>query len=169
MNTDGVAGSLQKKIGPLPVWAWAIIAGVLIYVIRNRMAGGTSAAAAAQQQQQQNPTVPQTPIPLSPGQSVYDPNTGSLYTPTAGPPESATGASLLKLITALLMQRGGPHGNGHVNHHKHHKRPPRHHHRHKPKSHHHPHTHHKQHRGHHTQHHPHQHTPHHKARHRGNG
>lgn len=35
-----VGQSLSRKLGPLPVWAWAIIAGVGLYVYRNRTSGG---------------------------------------------------------------------------------------------------------------------------------
>lgn len=37
---DHVGASLKRKLGPLPVWAWALIGGVSLYVYRNRNGGG---------------------------------------------------------------------------------------------------------------------------------
>jgi hypothetical protein len=31
-----VGESLKRKLGPLPVWGWALIAGIVLYVVRNR-------------------------------------------------------------------------------------------------------------------------------------
>ncbi len=42
------ANALTRKLGPLPVWAWALVSGGVLYVVRNRGtltgAGGTSAS-----------------------------------------------------------------------------------------------------------------------------
>jgi hypothetical protein len=42
---------LTRKLGPLPVWGWLVIAGVAVYVIRKRQA----ASSAAQQSSSQQP------------------------------------------------------------------------------------------------------------------
>ena len=34
------AAALKRKLGPLPVWGWAIVAGVVLYVVRNRSSSG---------------------------------------------------------------------------------------------------------------------------------
>lgn len=33
---DHVGASLKRKLGPLPVWGWAVISGVILYYVRNR-------------------------------------------------------------------------------------------------------------------------------------
>lgn len=77
-----VKRALTRKFGPLPAWAWALVAAVGLYYYRSRSSSSTAAAAQAATS---TPTVsdqtggtPQAPIPLDPGQSVYDPNSGSL-------------------------------------------------------------------------------------------
>ncbi len=35
------AAALTRKLGPLPVWAWALGSGVVLYVVRNRQGGGS--------------------------------------------------------------------------------------------------------------------------------
>lgn len=86
---SNVKKSLTRKIGPLPAWAWAIIAGVAIYVYRSRRAlttgAGTPASADVNSPSVSDQTGGgQSPVTLQPGESVYDPNTGQLV---GGAPE----------------------------------------------------------------------------------
>jgi hypothetical protein len=83
--------ALTRKAGPLPVWAWALIAGAAIYVYRTRKSlaggatidgGGTGSGGAT------SPGVSDStgggdassspPVPLAPGESIYDPTTHQL-------------------------------------------------------------------------------------------
>lgn len=70
-----IKGALTRKFGPLPAWAWLTIIGVGIWYYRNRVSSssgtGTGSVAPAA-------ATPQSPVTLSPGESVYDPNTGQL-------------------------------------------------------------------------------------------
>jgi len=81
--------SLTRKIGPLPLWAWGIIAGVAIYVYRSRQALVTGAGTPASVDANSPSVTDQTgsgsggggggdPVTLGPGESVYDPSTGQL-------------------------------------------------------------------------------------------
>lgn len=78
--------SLTRKIGPLPLWAWGIIAGVAIYVYRSRQALASGAGTPASTDANTPGISDQTgsgggsgePVTLGPGESVYDPNTGQL-------------------------------------------------------------------------------------------
>ena len=75
--------ALKKKWGPLPAWLWLLGAGVIVYYYRNHIAGstatgtGTGSVAPA-------PVTPQPDTLLQPGQSVYDPNAGQVYTAPGG-------------------------------------------------------------------------------------
>lgn len=117
--------SLTRKLGPLPVWAWALIAGAGLYVYRMRQSGGAVDTASTTdttgaEVADQSPTVlqpgesaltpggglvtapgggtgaespsPLSPISLAPGQTVYDPNTGTGFTAPGGPNSDGTGA-----------------------------------------------------------------------------
>jgi hypothetical protein len=59
---------LKKKVGPLPVWAWGIIFGVVGYYVYSRNRGSSTGSASAN-------TV--TPAVLDP--NAIDPNTGLTY------------------------------------------------------------------------------------------
>ncbi len=84
---DNVKNALTRKLGPLPVWAWAIIAGIGVWYYRNRMSGSTASQQSLQDDlSQTSPMPPQDPIPLDPGESVYDPNTGQLISAPSGQP-----------------------------------------------------------------------------------
>lgn len=128
---SGISGSLTRKVGPLPVWAWALIAGIGLYVIRNRSgAGGVTASQAAMAQSAQNQNQ-LAPVTLSPGETVYDPNTGALMGGSVGGGGNNGGPSFMQLIAALAgieALRGG-HGNTRKRTH-HHNRHSRHHHHH---------------------------------------
>lgn len=79
---NDIKAALTRKLGPLPVWAWAIIVGGALYVYRARHAVGDNTSALPST----DTTVPTTdngqprpdPVTLQPGESVYDPATGSL-------------------------------------------------------------------------------------------
>lgn len=56
------ANALKRKLGPLPVWGWALVTGVVLYVVRNRnAAGGLLAGGSATG----SSTAPGDPLPLS--------------------------------------------------------------------------------------------------------
>lgn len=84
---DGVKNALTRKLGPLPVWAWAIIGGIGLWYYRSRMAGSSASQQALQSDlSQTSPMPPQDPIPLDPGESVYDPNSGELLSAPSNQP-----------------------------------------------------------------------------------
>jgi len=66
-----VGASLKRKLGPLPVWAWAILAGGAVYLYRRQAGGGGSSSSG-------DASTPLDPITLAPGDRVYDPNSGQL-------------------------------------------------------------------------------------------
>jgi len=80
--------SLTRKVGPLPAWAWAIIAGTALYIYRSRQALASGAGTPASTDANSPGVTDQTgggaggggaePVTLGPGESVYDPNTGQL-------------------------------------------------------------------------------------------
>lgn len=76
-----VGEALKRKIGPLPAWAWTLIAGVGIYLYRRSHASvtGTGTGSVAP-----TPVTPQDSTTLDPGQSLYDPNSGALVTAPGG-------------------------------------------------------------------------------------
>ena len=87
MDTDTIGAALRRKVGPLPVWIWSIIGGIGVYFLRKRgYFGGMGAAQSGEtfQPSQANATPPQAQVPLQPGESVYDPNTGALSTAPGG-------------------------------------------------------------------------------------
>lgn len=141
-----IGQSLQRKLGPLPVWAWALIAGIGLYVIRNRNSGANQSLAAQNQQaaaaasaNQQNPVV------LGPGESVYDPGTGVVTTPQTPVNTNRQDNSFWQVVLALiaaenrnkrekLPPKGGGHGHGGHGHggtnvHFHNRPPRKHHHK----------------------------------------
>lgn len=107
--------SLTKKVGPLPIWIWAIIALLLVWYYRNKLSGGgtlsTSAVTPADATQQQSPVV------LGPGESVYDPNTGQLSS-APGDTGGSTGGDLATAMEDLAaameasLTQGGNNGSG---------------------------------------------------------
>lgn len=86
--------ALQRKFGPLPAWAWALIAGAAIYVYRTRKAIGTTDNAANLDANTpgitDNTSAGRDPLTLSPGESVYDPASGQLI---GTAPEQQPGAT----------------------------------------------------------------------------
>lgn len=76
--------ALARKFGPLPAWAWAIIGGGSLYYYRNKtgsaskIATGSTSSTVPAPNVTDNTGAGQSPIPLAPGESVYDPNTGQL-------------------------------------------------------------------------------------------
>lgn len=88
MDTDAIGAALKRKLGPLPVWIWAILGGAVVYWLRKRgyfqgVLGSTESGTALQPQQSPAGT-PQAQVPLQPGESVYDPNTGTISTAPGG-------------------------------------------------------------------------------------
>ena len=120
----GVGASLKRKVGPLPVWGWAILAGVILYYVRNRGAGSATAAV-AQQQASTTDQQPQSPVVLAPGETVYDPNTGYLSGGSGGGGNNINNG-ILSIIGAIMASQFDRNRGK-----KHHTRPPRkHHHKH---------------------------------------
>lgn len=79
---SGIMGALTRKIGPLPAWAWAILAGIGVWYYRNKLSAASSTSTSTT-----TPTdtsASQSPVVLQPGESVYDPNTGALDTASGG-------------------------------------------------------------------------------------
>lgn len=96
MDTETIGAALKRKLGPLPVWAWSVIGGIVLYFLRKRgYLGGMGAAQSGEtfQPSQANATPPQAQVPLQPGESVYDPNTGALSTAPGGDSGGDTGAA----------------------------------------------------------------------------
>jgi hypothetical protein len=108
-----VKDSLTRKLGPLPIWAWAIIGGGLLYWYRNRTssASGTGTGSVG-------PTAatPQPVTTLEPGESAYDPNTGALSTAPGGGGSSDPGNSIDSdgLSTAIGNAIAAAEGNSQV-------------------------------------------------------
>lgn len=69
--------ALTRKLGPLPVWAWAAIGGAAIYVYRTRRELATGSTGITPSVTDQT-SGGQAPVVLQPGESAYDPNTGQL-------------------------------------------------------------------------------------------
>lgn len=82
-------GGLTRKLGPLPVWAWALIVLVLGYVFYKRFSSSSS---------------PATAQTSSAKQPQADPGSALGLTPSAGSP-SDTGQSTSDLVTALGGQQ----------------------------------------------------------------
>lgn len=91
---SNVRAALTRKFGPLPVWAWAFLAGGAIFLYRsmhgqyaaNSAATGTDTSGSASDG---SGSTAADPVTLSPGESVYNPATGQLVS-TA--PEQQPGA-----------------------------------------------------------------------------
>lgn len=79
---DKIKDALTRKIGPLPAWAWLGIFGIGYYYYKNHIANNSTSATQASSTVT-TPT-PQSPITVSPGDSVYNPNTGTLTTAPGG-------------------------------------------------------------------------------------
>jgi hypothetical protein len=69
---------LTRKVGPLPMWAWLAIFAVGVYIYRKRQAATASSVPVSAA-----PT-PEAGQVLAPGDSYYDPNTGTLTTAPGG-------------------------------------------------------------------------------------
>lgn len=113
MNTDSIRNALTRKLGPLPAWAWAIIAGIGIYVYRNR--SGRLNQPTPLQPSQDNAQPPQDQVTLQPGESVYDPNSGVLTTAPGGDNTDLANAynALAKAIAAATATTtANPKGGG---------------------------------------------------------
>jgi len=80
-KAKGIGASLTRKLGPLPVWAWALIvfAGVWYYRNKTSQESGTGTGSVTP-----TPPTPQDQTVLQPGESVYDPNTGLMSTAPGG-------------------------------------------------------------------------------------
>lgn len=77
------------------MWVWAIVGGVVIYVYRSRRAlsgGGASSLSATSPDASATNAASRDPIPLAPGESVYDPNSGHIV--GAAPEQTPTDPGL---------------------------------------------------------------------------
>jgi len=117
--------ALTRKIGNFPVWMWAGVAFLALYIIRSRMSttqSSSSPTIVPQGSAIYDPRIdtlfsadsgaqpaPQAPTVLQPGESVYDPNSGNLVnTPgslltvgsTGGTNPTASAAQLAQAIPA---------------------------------------------------------------------
>ena len=79
-----IGESLKRKIGPLPVWVWAIAGFALVWYYRNKLSAGSTASGTGTGSVGPTPTTPQPTTVLQPGESVYDPNTGTLSSAPGG-------------------------------------------------------------------------------------
>ena len=115
MNLQNIGSALRRKLGPLPVWAWAIIGGVALYFLRAQgYFGGRVETGETLQPAQADAREPQTQVTLQPGESVYDPNTGGLTTAPGGEvdqvdvPEDNTDALLAAILKAVTKKKPKP-------------------------------------------------------------
>lgn len=105
MNVQTIGTALRRKLGPFPVWVWAIAGGGVLYLLRAQgYFGSRVETGETLQPSQADAREPQAQVPLQPGESVYDPNTGGLTTAPGGevgdadlPDDENT-----KLLTAIL-------------------------------------------------------------------
>lgn len=77
----GVGETLTRKVGPLPLWAYAVLAGGAAIIVRARMGGGRPSSSSAG-----SPFIPYAPATSGGGGSVT--TTG---TSTAQPPSASSG------------------------------------------------------------------------------
>jgi hypothetical protein len=83
--------ALTRKVGPLPVWAWAVIVAVVGYVLYRRFSSSSSAAT-------------QLTSSATPQQTAASPDSSLGLSPSAGSP-SDTGQTTSDLVTALGGQQ----------------------------------------------------------------
>lgn len=82
---NNVKGALSRKFGPLPAWAWFIIAAGALYFYRKYQANNATTSGTGT-----GSVAPVTPVPgtgeqvLEPGESIYDPTAGTLQTAPGG-------------------------------------------------------------------------------------
>lgn len=76
-----VKSALTRKWGPLPAWAWFLLVGGAYYLYKRYSAAssGTGTGSVGP-----TPATPQPQTVLQPGESVYDPNSGTLTTAPGG-------------------------------------------------------------------------------------
>lgn len=97
MDLDTIGAALKRKLGPLPVWMWAMIGGAILYFLRQRgyLKGGDTTTGEALQPSQRATDPRQAPTVLQPGESAYDPNSGTLTTaPGGGGDGGASGSGI---------------------------------------------------------------------------
>lgn len=96
MDLDTIGAALKRKLGPLPVWVWAIIGGMVLYFLRSKGYFGGAGADQGEtlQPRQADAREPQQSTLLQPGESVYDPNTGTLSTAPGGGGGDAIGGGV---------------------------------------------------------------------------
>jgi hypothetical protein len=88
--------NLGRKIGPLPVWAWLLLAAVAGYIVYRRVKSSNQAST--------GPLVETTPQPVAAGAASATPDTSLGAVPSAGSP-SDTGSTTSDLVTALGGQQ----------------------------------------------------------------
>lgn len=111
MDSETIGAALKRKLGPLPVWIWAMLGGVILYFLRSKGYFGGNAIDQGQtlQPRQEAATTPQAQVPLQPGESVYDPNTGAISTAPGGDASGggATGTDPSQAIDDLAAAIAG--------------------------------------------------------------
>jgi hypothetical protein len=90
-KAKGIQGSLARKLGPLPIWLWAIVGFGLVWYYRNKLSAGSTSGTGTGSVAPAAAT-PQAQTTLQPGESVYDPNTGALTTAPGAVPGTTTTA-----------------------------------------------------------------------------
>lgn len=83
---------LSKKLGPLPIWAWAaVVIGsyLLFHYLRSRNSGGSTVPSGTVQAG--NGAAPIGGLQIGPGGQIYDPTTGSIVGSITGAGGQGTG------------------------------------------------------------------------------
>lgn len=85
---SNIKGALTRKFGPLPAWAWFTIAAAGLYFYRQRSGGSATTNNTGTPVDNATAATPQDPLVLQPGESAYDPGTGSLVTAPGTPTDT---------------------------------------------------------------------------------
>lgn len=97
MDLDTIGAALRRKLGPLPVWAWSLIGGSVLYFLRAKGyfqgLGSNKVTGETLQPTQQATDAKSPPTVLQPGESAYNPDTGTLTTAPGGGGGGASGNS----------------------------------------------------------------------------
>lgn len=86
-----ITDALKKKWGPLPAWVW-LFGGGLVYYFYRQYSSTSSASSTGTGSVAPAAATPQPQTVLEPGESVYDPNTGTLTTAPGGGGSTSNGS-----------------------------------------------------------------------------